>query len=412
MQTAVSHSRFRWVLLGMLSCVTILNFIDRQAVSILYPAITKDLHLPDQTYTRLVTLFLIAYTAMYAIGGWLVDWIGARNGLALALAWWSAATVLTALVHGAFWLEVLRIMLAVGQPLVFSAGVKACAEFFPTQQRALATGIFSAGSGVGALLATPLLSVIAIHVGWRLAMATPGIVGFILAPAWIWAYNLSPKLAVTPGEAVARAGWHQLIRQRKTWALVFSRAIGDPLGYFCFFWIPIYLEQARHLDLKQIALVGWIPFLFADLGSVAGGGLSDALIRRGQQPPRARILVLVGCAGAAPLGAWIGFVNSLWVAILLMGLIAFISQCWTTTTAVLATDIFPQSSVGRITGMTGTAGGLGATVFSQLSGKTLHSFGFAPVFASAALLVPAALILLVLMLRSSQPALTAQLHET
>jgi ACS family hexuronate transporter-like MFS transporter len=395
-------------MLAVLSCITIINYIDRQTVSILYPSMTGELHFPEQTYTTLVTLFLIAYTAMYAFGGWLVDRIGARNGLALALAWWSAATALTALIHTTSWLEVCRVMLAFGQPIVFSAGVKACAEFFPPERRAFATGIFSAGSGVGALVATPILAGLALRDGWRIAIAAPGLLGFLLVPAWILAYDCADREPHAPGTLVVDIQFGEMIRRRSTWGLVLPRAIGDSLWYFCLFWIPVYLQQSRHLDLKQVALFGWMPFLFADLGSIVGGSISDGLIRRGRSPVRARIVVLVWICAVSPLGALIGFVPSLWVSILLMGVIAFISQCWTITTTALATDIFPRSSVGAIAGMMGTAGGLGAVAFSQLTGATVHHFGFAPAFVLAALLLPVAVFLLTMLLRAYRNASAPQ----
>jgi ACS family hexuronate transporter-like MFS transporter len=398
---------FRWVLLAVLSLITIINYIDRQAVSILYPTIAHELHLPEQTYTLLVTLFLIAYTAMYSVGGWLVDRIGTRNGLAVALTWWSAATMLTSTAHDAFWLEVFRVMLALGQPIVFSAGVKACAEFFPSRQRAMATGIFSAGSGVGALVAAPALAGIALHAGWRWAMLVPGVAGIILMPVWNWAYSRTMKLPSTAADP-PKQSWRQILGQRRTWALVLPRAVGDPLWYFCFFWIPIYLQQARHLGLRELALVGWMPFLFADVGSVMGGSLSDALIRRGRNPVRARLIVIAGSAAVAPLGALIGFVPSLWAAILLMGIVAFVSQCWTITTSALAADIFPRSSIGMVAGMMGTAGGLGAAAFSQTAGNAIHAMGYAPAFVLAALLLPAAATLLVMLLRPGGRAVNAQ----
>jgi ACS family hexuronate transporter-like MFS transporter len=400
--STVQGDPFRWVLLAVLSCVTIINYVDRQALSILYPAISRELHLPAQTYTLLVTLFLAAYTVMYSIGGWLVDRIGTCKGLALALVWWSVATMLTGAAHTTSSLEGFRVMLALGQPLVFSAGIKACAEFFLPQQRALATGIFSAGSGVGALVAAPTLATVALHAGWRWAMLLPGALGVFLAPVWIWAYHRTAKLPLTGTDILPRQAWSQILRQRRTWALVLPRAIGDPLWYFCFFWIPIYLQQARHLGLRDLALIGWMPFLFADLGSMIGGSLSDALIRRGRNPVRARLTVIVCSAAVAPFGAAIGFVPSLWIAILLMGLVAFVSQCWTVTTSALAADVFPRSDVGMVAGMMGTAGGIGAATFSQAAGTTIRDHGFTLAFVLAASLMPVAATMLVLLLRSGQ----------
>lgn len=393
----------RWVLLAVLSCITVINFVDRQSISILYPVIERELHLPPQTYATLVTVFLVAYTPMYAIGGWIVDRIGARNGLALALAWWSGATILTACVHSVGWLVALRVILALGQAMIFPAGVKACAEFFPTQERALATGIFSAGSGVGALLATPSLAAIALHAGWRWAMTIPGFIGVFIVPVWMLVCSFTTKLP-DASATTANKSWGEVFRHRSAWALVLPRIIGDPLWYFCFFWIPVYLQEVRHLDLKAMALIGWLPFLFADLGSIVGGSLSDLLIRRGYRPVRARVAVLIWSAALAPLGTLVGWAPSLWLAILLMGLMAFLSQCWTVTTAALATDIIPQSSVGAVAGMMGTAGGVGAAFCSQFTGAAVRDFGFAPTFVLAALLLPAAVPMLVFLLRASAVA--------
>jgi ACS family hexuronate transporter-like MFS transporter len=398
----MKNDRTRWVLLAVLSSITIVNYVDRQTLSILYVAMNRELHLPDTTYAQAVTLFLIAYTVMYTVGGWLVDRLGARWSLALALAWWSVATALTSLVHTPYGLYGCRIMMALAQPIVFSAGVKACAEFFPTQQRALATGIFSAGSGVGALIATPLLATATLHWGWRITITLTAAAGLVLVPLWLVTYAKTTRQAAPPSATTAAVSWYAMLRQRRVWAIVLPRAIGDPLWYFCLFWMPQYLEQSRHLTLQQVALFGWLPFLFADAGSILGGSLSDTLIRRGVAPVRSRLIILLCAALMAPAGILIGFAPTVAVAIALMGVIAFASQCWATTTTALATDLFPRSSVGAIVGMMGTAGGIGGAVFAQVTGATVRNFGFTPAFAMAALLVPAGFLLLIGLLRGQK----------
>jgi ACS family hexuronate transporter-like MFS transporter len=408
----MKNDKTRWLLLAVLSAITIINYVDRQTLSILYVAMNQELHLPDTTYAQAVTLFLIAYTVMYTVGGWLVDKIGARWSLALALAWWSVATTLTSLVHTPHALYGCRVLMALAQPIVFSAGVKACAEFFPSQQRAMATGIFSAGSGVGALIATPLLAAATLHWGWRIAIALTAAVGLVLVPIWLVIYARTTRQAAAPEAATGAVGWLAMLRQRRVWAMVLPRAIGDPLWYFCLFWMPQYLEQSRHLTLQQVALFGWLPFLFADVGSILGGSLSDTLIRRGIAPVRSRIVILLCAALMAPLGILIGFAPSIAIAIALMGVIAFASQCWTTTTTALATDIFPRSSVGAIVGMMGTAGGLGGAAFAQITGATVRNFGFRPAFAMAALLVPLGFLLLMALLRGQDVSVQQRSPQT
>ena len=194
--------------------------------------------------------------------------------------------------------------------------------------------------------------------------------------------------------------------------MILPRTIGDPVWYFCFFWIPIYLQEDRHLGLRELAIVGWMPFLAADLGSVFGGSLSDALVRRGRNPVKARLTVIALSAALAPLGALIGLVPSLWLALALMGLVAFISQCWTVSTSALAADVFPSVEVGTIAGMMGTAGSLGAAVFSQYAGTAIRAVGFGPTFVWVSLLMPVAALLLLLLMRrkhisETMPTLTA-----
>ena len=292
---------FRWALLSVLSCVTIINYVDRQALSILYPAISRELHLPAQTYTLLVTLFLVAYTVMYSIGGWLMDRIGTCKGLALALVWWSVATMLTGAAHTTFSLEAFRVMLALGQPLVFWQGSRLARVFLP-QQRALATGIFSAGSGCrglggcayscdGRITCWMALG----HVPARGPGCVSGSCVDMGLPPHRW-------LPLTETDILPRQPWSQILRQRRTWALVLPRAIGDPLWYFCLFWIPIYLQQARHLGLRDLALIGWVPLSTCRPGSMIGGSLSDALIRCGRNPVRARLTVIV-CSRQLPRSA-------------------------------------------------------------------------------------------------------------
>ena len=393
----------RWLVLAVLTCITILNYIDRQAVTILFQPMSAELHLPEGAYATLVTIFLYAYTGMYAVGGWLVDRLGARNGLALALAWWSLATAATAATKGKVSLEWTRLFLAVAQPLVFPAGVKMCAELFPASERAMATGIFSAGSGVGALIAAPLLAGTALQIGWRNAMLLPAVAGLLLVPCWMAVYREKPQMRAA-AKVSAIATWGRLLRERSAWALILPRSIGDSLWYFCFFWIPTFLSQSRHLDLKSLAMFGWIPFLFADIGSILGGSLSDALVRRGITPVRARLGVLIAFGIITPLGGFIGAASSLWLVILLLGLLAFASQCWSTNTVALAADLTPTEQVGSLVGLMGTAGGLGGALFSQITGSALRHAGFGITFVFAGLLLPVAISLLLALLPAEKRA--------
>jgi len=386
----------RWVIVGLLGVATTINYIDRQTLSILSPTLRRELHLTDQDYSNIVTAFLISYTVMYSLGGRIMDAIGVRLGLSLSLAWWSVATVLTGFARGAVSLSVFRFLLGIGEPCVFPAGVKVCGEWFPDRLRATATGIFSSGSALGAILAPPLTAWITIQFGWRYAFLIPGVLGLLWLPAWWLVYRPATDVA-TP--ARSEKEWLRLLSSRTVWGLVLARLFSDPVWYFYLFWLPDYLQRERQLSLAQIGFYGWIPFLFADLGSLGGGMLSDSLVRRGLTSQHARLAVLIGVACVAPAGALVGFAPSTATAIAVTCVVAFLTQCWSTNTAALVADVVPQEQAGSVMGLMGTAGSLAGAFFAQLLGYVIHTFGYPAAFGMAALLHPCAATLLVCLVR-------------
>lgn len=406
----MTYRRVRWIIAGLLFAATTINYIDRQTLSVLSPMLRRELHLTEHDYANVVTAFLVPYTIMYALGGRLIDRIGVRAGAAIALCWWSLATMLTAAARSAFSLAAFRFLLGIGEPAIFPAGVRACGEWFPRRERALPTGIFSSGSAVGALLAPPLIALLTLRFGWRCAFLIPGLIGMLWLPLWLWVYRAPERHpAVRPRDladwrsehtAQPEQSWLQLARDRRVWALALPRLASDPAWYFYVFWLPDYLQRGRHLNLSEIAVYGWIPFLFADIGNVGGGALSDWLIRRGIAPARARVAVLIGVGCLTPLSALAGQVNSVVFAVSLICLATFLCQCWSTNIATLAADLLPASSTGTVVGMMGTAGSLGGVLFAQSLGLLIGRFGYPPAFLLAALLHPVAACMLVLLLRN------------
>jgi ACS family hexuronate transporter-like MFS transporter len=391
-------ARKRWVIVALLGAATTVNYIDRQTLSILSPLLRHELHLSEQDYSNVVTAFLISYTVMYSGGGRIMDAIGVRLGLTLSLGWWSIATMLTGVARGAMSLGIFRFLLGIGEPCVYPAGVKVCGEWFPVELRGAATGIFSSGSAMGAILAPPLIAWITLQFGWRYAFLIPGLLGLLWLPAW-WA---TYRPIATQSFAEPSSSWTDLLRQRAVWGLVLSRLFSDPVWYFYLFWLPDYLQRERHLSLAQIGLYGWIPFLFADLGNVGGGFLSDVLVRRGISPQRARVSVLVGVACLAPVGALTGIAPTAATAIAVTCLIAFLTQCWSTNTATLISDLLPHSARGSAMGLMGTAGSLAGACFAQILGLVIANFGYPAAFALAAILHPCAAAVLLFMLRTSR----------
>lgn len=387
-----------WLIVALLCAATTINYIDRQTLSILSPLLRKEFHLTEQDYANIVTAFLVPYTIMYALGGRLMDGLGVRLGLSLALGWWSLATMLTAWARSAFSLGAFRFLLGIGEPCVYPAGVKVCGEWFPPHRRGIATGIFSSGSTIGAILAPPLIAWITLKLGWQYAFLIPGALGLLWLPLWWMTYR--PK-AAPDNQSPAHPQWRDLVRQPKVWGLILPRFFSDPVWYFYIFWLPDYLQRERHLSLAEIGFYGWIPFLFADMGHLGGGALSDWLVRRGVHAPRARLLVLTGVGILAPLGALVGIVPSAATAIAVTCFVAMLTQAWSTNTAALCADLMPHESTATVFGMMGMAGSLAGACFAQILGLVIQQFGYPAAFVLAALLHPIAAVILRLLLRKT-----------
>lgn len=399
----------RWWVVGLLFVATVINYIDRQTLSILSSTLRTELNLTDADYANAVSAFLFSYLIMYTVSGRLIDRFGVRLGVTVCVAWWSIAAMLTALSRGAFSLSVFRLLLGMGEPGIFPAGVKACGEWFPRNLRALATGIFSSGGAVGAVMAAPLVAWITLHLGWQAAFLVSGLAGLVWIPLWLAVYRHPAKhSAVTAADlALLEAGapsgprptWRQVLSRRRVWGWVLARLFSDPVWYFYLFWLPDYFQRVRHLSLAEIGIYGWIPFLFADLGNVLGGVASDALIRRGWPSARARFAVLGGVALLAPLGACVGFMESTVAAVGFTCMITFLCQAWSTNMATLSADLTERNETGTVLGLMGTAGSLGGLIFAQTLGVLIASLGYAAAFATAAILHPIAAILLFIWLR-------------
>jgi len=410
----------RWLILGLLFLATVINYLDRQTLSILAPTLRKEFHLSESDYANAVSAFLLAYTVMYAVSGRLIDRVGVRIGMLACIVWWSLATMLTSVVRSGTGLIACRFLLGIGEPGVFPAGLKACAEWFAPKERGLPVGIFSSGSAVGAIMAPPLIAGITLYFGWRAAFLLPGAVGLLWALAWLKFYRPAglptpDRVQVSAVSAIgssrsAERSWRDLLTQRKLWAVVLPRLASDPVWYFYLFWLPDYLQRERGFSLAQIGLLAWIPFLAADLGGICGGAFTDWLVRRGVEPARARFLLLMVVGCLAPFGALSGWVASTGIALAVMSGVAFLCFCWSTNTVTLAGDVFSQQEIGAVVGMMGTAGSLGGVLFSQLLGWGITQFGYAAAFVMAAGLHPVAAMMLFVLLRPQLTKPAAEMH--
>jgi ACS family hexuronate transporter-like MFS transporter len=371
-------SRTRWTILALLFAATVLNYVDRQTLSILAVDVQRDLGIDDAGYARIVQYFLIAYTLAYLVVGWITDKLGAKWTLAIFLGWWSLANMATGWVRNAAQLGFARTMLGLGEPGVYTAGPKAVAEHFPPKERGFAIGVYTAGAMVGATIAPPLIALLALNFGWRMAFVVTGAAGFLWLVAWLAVY---PHPQHDVGEKRRDpVAWGAILRDRSVWGLATARLIADPVWYFYLFWFPKYLIDDRGLTLVGVASLAWIVYLAADLGSVGGGLFSGRLIARGMAPQRSRIVTMGIGAALAPLGILIALAPSLPATLALGALVAFAHLMFQVNMGALIVDRYPIRVMATIFGLIAAGSGLGGILSTQLVGQLASGKNYESVF--------------------------------
>jgi ACS family hexuronate transporter-like MFS transporter len=398
----------RWWITALLFLSTVINYVDRQTLSILARTIQNDLGMSDLDYAHVVQAFLLAYTLAYLLAGRVTDLLGTRLSLALFLGWWSLANLLTAFARSALSLGVFRFLLGLGEAGNYTAAPKAVSEWFQPKERALAVGIYTAGAMVGATISPPLISWLGGNFGWRMAFVATGGLGLLWLAPWLWLYRepwrhprITPEeaasvLARPPAPAARRSewqSWKEAASYRAAWLLMSARLLTDSVWYFYLFWFPKYLMDARGLSLAEVGRVAWVVYLAADLGSVIGGALSGRLIRRGHAPVRARLYVMGSAALLAPLGALMALRPPLEIALLLAALVSFCHLTWQVTLTALVVDLIPQRIVATVFGLVAAGSGLGGLLSTDAIGRLVTAYSYAPVFALMAVLHPAAFLL-------------------
>jgi len=383
----------RWYIVVLLCLASELNYLDRQTLSVLAQTIQDDLHLTTMQYADITSAFLFSYTIMYAVSGRMVDWMGTRRSFMLFVSGWSVANMLHAFARTAGQLSFFRFLLGAAEPANFPAGVRAAAEWFPMRERALAVGIFNAGTAIGSAVAAPLVAWIALTWGWRYAFVAGGVLGLVWVVVWALFYRLprehrwlsAEELAFIEsdrphGEMAGRVSIPTLLRMRETWGCIFARALTDPISYFFFFWTPKFLQEARGYSLADIGKYSWIPFVAAALGNVAGGLAPRWLIRRGWTVNRARKATMLTASCLMPV--WCLLIINVpdpALAILFASAAMFCHTLWSNIT--LPAELFPTSVVGTVSGLGGCVGGSTGVVTQQAIGWAVQNLSFTPVFA-------------------------------
>lgn len=381
-------SKIRWAILAMLFAATVLNYVDRQALSILASQVQKDLGIDDLGYARIVQMFLVAYAVSYLGAGWVTDKLGAKLTLGLFLGWWSLANMATGWVRNAAELGFARLMLGIGEPGVYTAGPKAVAEHFPPAERGFAIGIYTAGAMVGATIAPPLIAWLALSYGWRAAFIITGAAGFVWLAIWVFVYR-SPEGAA-PARTQEPIPWRDILRDRSVWGLALARLIADPVWYFYLFWFPKYLTDDRGMSLVQIASLAWLVYLAADIGSVGGGWLSGRFIRGGMQPARSRIVTMAGAAALAPIGMMIAGEPGIGATIAIGALVAFAHLVFQINMGALVVDLYPMRYMATVFGLIAAGSALGGFASTRVVGALANSGAYDQVFLLMGMLHPLA----------------------
>ncbi len=375
-------SRYRWWICALLFFGTTICYLDRQVISVLKNTLKTDLQMDEVAYGHIVFWFQAAYAAGYLLAGRLNDLLKVKRGYALSVAVWSVAAMGHALVKSVTGFSIARIGLGLAEGGNFPAAVRSVSEWFPQRERALATGIFNAGSNVGVIVSALLTPWLTLKYGWPAAFLVTGVLGFFWLIPWLLTYSQPerhPKvnraeldlIQSDPLDSEDKIPWISLLGRRATWAYAIGMMLSGPIWWFYLFWIPGFLFDQFGIDLKNIGLPLIVVYLIADVGSVAGGWLSSSMIKRGASVNKARKTALLVCALCVVPVVFASKVSNQWVAVCLIGLAAAAHQGWSANLYTFVSDTVPRKAVSSVVGIGGMAGAIAGMFFAEFVGHLL-----------------------------------------
>ena len=404
------RTHLRWGVVALLFFTALLNNLDRMVLSVLAPTLKESLSFGDVEYSYVVAAFLAAYALGYTFCGKVLDRVGVKLGMMAALVFWSVAAMGHAAAVGWLSLAAFRFLLGLGESFNSPGGVKAIAEWIPRRERGLCMAVFSNGNVLGSIIAPPLVAFLSLHLGWRWAFGITGGLGLVLWAVWRHVYH-SPEnhprlteeeravieadraggsqLVATAAETAAPhadaqqrvpPGLFALLRQPKCAGFFVARLLTDPIVYFFTFWLFSYLKTERHFTMAMIGAVGWIPFLASDIGGPGGGALSDWLVRRGWQPRRARLALMLLAACAMPVSIVAVLTPNAWLSIACIALILGSQSCWMANQLTLISESVPRTHAASLLALSALGGSIGGIVANLLAGRAIHAAGYVPVF--------------------------------
>ena len=403
--------RMRWTVCAMLFIATSINYMDRQVIAILKPTLEHSIGMTEISYGYIVDAFQIAYAIGLLAAGRLIDKLGTRIGYMLVMAVWSLSAMGHALASTVLEFGFARFSLGLGESGNFPAAIKTVAEWFPQNERSLATGIFNSGTNVGAMLAPAIVPWVTLRWGWHAAFLTTGLFSVLWILWWFRYYRRPTKPTPTDEELPhidqAAAGemgpssfvpWRRLLGFRQTWAFSIAKFLTDPIWYFYLFWLPSYFSAKFNLNLSHLGLPLIIVYNVSALGSIGGGWLPAPFQRLGLPPNYARLTAMLLCAFlVVPIYTASG-AKSVWTAIALISVAAGAHQGWSANLFTTSSDMFPRSAVGSVVGIGGMAGSVGSALFAFFAGHTLQlTHSYTSLFSIAAVAYLLALIILFLL---------------
>ncbi|HJQ10032.1 MAG TPA: MFS transporter [Gemmatimonadaceae bacterium] len=398
-------SSYRWTICALLFVATTINYIDRQVLGVLAPTLQRALNWSESDYGDIVSWFSFAYGFGFLVAGQIIDWVGVRRGLAGAVVAWSLAAIGHAFARTVAGFSFARALLGVSESAIFPGSIKAVAEWFPQRERALATGIFNAGTNTGAILTPLLVPWIALRWGWQWAFVATGALGLVWMALWIPLYR-DVRVPSGNGQPRQRVQLVSLFSRRQTWAFIVGKFMADPVWWFYLYWLPKFLDAKYGVKLAQVAAPLIVIYLIADAGSVGGGWFSSALIKRGWSVNRARKTAMLTMALLIVPTTLVARAPTMWTAVLIVGIALAAHQAWSANVYTLASDMFPKFAVGSVVGIGAFGGAMGGVLFQRITGRVLEANGsdYTPIFVVCGLAYVSAWLIIHLLAPRLEPA--------
>jgi len=365
-------------ILVLLFCAGAVNYVDRQTLSVLKPAVKTALETDDAGYALLVNLFTFCYAGAYIASGWIVDRLGAHRGLVLFITVWSLATIGCGFATTFATFALCRALLGLAEPGNQPAGIRALTLWVRTERRGFVMSLVGAGSTLGSISAPPLIAWLATGWGWHAAFVVPGAMGLAIGTAWWLVYrhpSSETETSEESAEPVPALPWPRLWRQRSLWGIVLARFVSDPVWYFCLFWMPGYFQEQRGLTLEQAGKVAWIPFCAASIGGILLATLSDKVGRRIKNTMRGRIRVLMVAAMFGPVAMLVPHMSDMGGTVFLLCIVAVVCMGWLAILGPLVADTFPAGNVASVWSIAGAFGAFGAILFNHQIGQISTTLG-------------------------------------